>query len=305
MAVLDVAWLDQGQRQRFEREHVEVLPGHVQRRVRTDEAHGQEERRAVPLCRRLLDAVGRPGGVALIRRRIAIVLVRVPQWHRLSPIAVNPAGLRIAVVGKRNIVQRRERTVDRADAVEGLRHRGMRDALLAVKDERAEIGLVLEFVPHRWQMVVHKFARSNNVVPVGAEMRHDGSRILQDRILEPLVPEEIAGRVRVDPGQETGPRRCADRVIAVGPPERHAGPSPFFHGRRPGLRMPAHTGNVVVQVVADDQHDIGFCLCLNTYASRNDDRTDNEPVEKKDLIISFAPTPTCGWRTMRACSTGC
>jgi len=107
-------------------------------------------------------------------------------------------------------------------------------------------------------MVVHELAGSGHMVAVVAEVLHDGLGIPQHRILVPLVPEQVLRRVRINPCQKAGPRWCAHGVVAVGAFESHPGTSKPGDVRCSRLRMPTHSGDIVVKVVADKQHNIGL-----------------------------------------------
>ena len=63
--------------------------------------------------------------------------------------------------------------------------------------------------------------------------------------------------MRVDSREQAAARRRADGVVAVGPPKLHPGCRQVRHVGRLRLRMPSHAGDVVVQVIDDDHHDVG------------------------------------------------
>jgi hypothetical protein len=117
---------------------------------------------------------------------------------------------------------------------------------------------MLKFAPHGTQMVMHELAGPGNMVAVIAEVFHDGLGILEHGIVVPLAPEQVYRGVWVDSSQKAGSRWSADGVVAVSPFESHPGLSKSGDVRCPRLRMPCHTSDVVVEIVADDHHNIGL-----------------------------------------------
>ncbi len=130
--------------------------------------------------------------------------------------------------------------------------------LLAVVGEGAVVGRTTEFRPFLPVPVVHHLARAHGVVAVVPEVRHQGTGIPEDLVAVPGREAEAPGGVRVEAGQETGPRGVADGDVAVGPGEGDPRLDEAPDVRSPGLGMAPEGFEVVVQVVADDEEDIGL-----------------------------------------------
>ena len=90
----------------------------------------------------------------------------------------------------------------------------MGNPFLAVIDEWAIVGLMFEFAPHRRQMVMHKLAGADSMVAVIAEVFHYSLGILEHRILEPLVPEQILRGMWIDSSEKAGARWCTDGIAS-------------------------------------------------------------------------------------------
>jgi hypothetical protein len=65
------------------------------------------------------------------------------------------------------------------------------DLILAIVDKGAIIRRMLELRPVFLTQVMHELAGTDDVIAVVAEMLHEGFGILQDRVLKPLLEEEI------------------------------------------------------------------------------------------------------------------
>ena len=113
-------------------------------------------------------------------------------------------------------------------------------------------------VPFLAVPVVHDFPRAQSVVAVGREMSHHGARILEDLVFVPVLEAELLRGVWVDSRGKTGPRRVADRDVAMGLGEGYPALDELSQVRSLGLRVPAQGLDVIVQVVADDEQDVRF-----------------------------------------------
>jgi len=105
----------------------------------------------------------------------------------------------------------------------------MGHTLFAVIDKWTVIGLVFEFTPLVRLAVVHQFPGTGRIVAVEPEIIHERTGIFQHGIIEPFIPEKIAGGMTVDTGQEAGTGRRTDRMVAVSASERHPRFRQLFH----------------------------------------------------------------------------
>ena len=117
----------------------------------------------------------------------------------------------------RDFFQRSVGSVDNPEVIpERAGNRKVRNLVLAIEKEGSVVGWMTIFVPFLMIPIVHHLAGSQGAVSVGREMSHHGTRVLEDLVLIPVFESELLRGVRVDPGGKTGPRRIADRDVAMG-----------------------------------------------------------------------------------------
>ena len=132
----------------------------------------------------------------------------------------------------------------------------MRYILPITMRQRAVICIVPVFDPFLPLPTVHDLPRSQSVVSIGPKVIHEGARVFKNHIGLPFFKSEELRGVRIETENHTGPRRIADRDIAMGLRERHPAIHQPLHIGRLCLGMAAKGFDVVIEVVADDQDDI-------------------------------------------------
>ena len=78
--------------------------------------------------------------------------------------------------------------------------------------------------------------------------------------------------MRIETGEKTGPRRVADRDVAVGLGKGDPGLNETTDMACPDLRMASESFNVVVEVIADDEEDVRPRFCDGPGGNRKEER---------------------------------
>jgi len=229
----------------------------MERRVRADETHAEEERLVAAALVQRGQFRRRPARVSFVRRGIAVIAVAESEVRGPAPCAVDPAVAGAPLRRWWDVLQCAERAVHRPDLAVRRGHLRMRHALPVLVPERAVISRVPELAPLLDTLVVHQLARAGHEVAVELEVLHQRLAILEHRVLEPLREHVVPRGVGVDAGQETRSRRRADRVVAVRPVETDSRRREPVEVRRARLGMPAERADEVVQIITDQQQHVG------------------------------------------------
>ena len=119
------------------------------------------------------------------------------------------------------------------------------------------IGRIAILVPFISVAVVHDLARTKRVVTVGPEVSHHGARVSQHFVLVPMLEAVELRSMWIQPAHHAGSRWTADRAVAVRLPERYPALNQPLDVRRLRLGVSAETLHVVIEIIADDEKDVG------------------------------------------------